>query len=845
MKAEETNSIRTPMSIAVTPENKDKEKYDNLLRDYAAISSRRSGALEASALRHRASSYRDILAYQATGNTLDYMALKSQLESNDLKRSDITSIFRFAELGRLILLQDLHEDDTRVGQVILHLVVEWLSAGKSKAFRKLLIQSYILTGAHFKAEELIEAVPEIDEGSHQHLQTDLINPFVSSNEMLMNKWLSKFNRPFARFNLLPISLAATGGVPFNRLTTEGAAECLPVYPSQKQVSVIFTSFQPKRDDIYAAVQSVISQTWKNLEIIIVNDSSGPAYDSVFEEISKLDNRIKIVTTPRNSGTYIARNLGFGMAQGDFVTGHDDDDWSHPQRIEVQLAFMETNPEAAGCRVHAIACSEDLVLSRLGKATPEERNASTLMLRRDVWNRVGGFLAVRKAGDTELFLRVERITKQKVQDIQIPLTIIRKAKGSLSNAEFRTGWSHPARRSFKAQYNHWHNTATDHELSLQNDAVPKLGIPYRFQINQNVQGFCFDVIFAGDWHPHGGPQRSMLEEIRALIQAGKRIGIMHLEPARFMSSKERPLNVQILELINSGQVTNVLYDDPAHTDLLILRYPPIMQFPPTESSGVLAKKVMILANQAPEELDGSDVRYIPRQVHENTVRAFGTEVAWVPQSAMVRDRLVGRLDNGVIEPFDMPGILNLDEWYVQRKRFRSTLPVVGRHSRDDAMKWPERASDLRSAYPTDGTFDVRILGGAKTPLSILKRTAVPGGWTVYAKDQISPQRFLATVDFYVFFQNSKAVEAFGRSILEAVAAGVIVILPQKFEPVFGEAAIYSKPGEVKNVIHSFFDDRERYQAQVETSRRFVEKNFSYNSYLARIESILKDIHATIV
>src|SRR5699024_4841976 len=136
-------------------------------------------------------------------------------------------------------------------------------------------------------------------------------------------------------------------------------------------------------------------------------------------------------------------------------------------------------------------------------------------------------------------------------------------------------------------------------------------------------------------------------------------------------------------------------------------------------------------------------------------------------------------------------------------------------------------------------------GAKTPLSILKRTAVPGGWTVYAKDQISPQRFLATVDFYVFFQNSKAVEAFGRSILEAVASGVIVILPQQFEPVFGEAAIYSKPGEVKNVIHSFFDDRERYQAQVETSRRFVEKNFSYNSYLARIESILKDIHATIV
>lgn len=820
---------------------KEEAQYRKLLRDYAAISSRRPGAVEATAIRHQAPGYRDILAYQATGNSYTYEELKALIQDTNLGSNVVKSFSKLGALGRVVLLQNIFEDDIEIGEAFLSLAVERISKEKTRPYRRMLVQAKILRGQFLQAQELLEALPDLDVGAHKHLHTDVINPFINPAAQNTESWLEGFNIPFRKFNLHPIGLTDEQITPFDRLTSYLPQAGERTVQTDKKVSVIFTSYRPKRDEIFAAVRSVLAQTWTNLEIIVVNDSSGPEYDPVFDDVASLDARIQVVSTPRNSGTYAARNLGFGLARGDYLTGHDDDDWSHPQRIEIQVAFLETNPRAAGCRVHSIACDENLVMTRLGKSTPQGSNASSLMLPKEIWDEAGGFLPVRKAADTEIFHRVERLTQRTVHDIRVPLTVIRKASGSLSDAEFSAGWSHPARRAFKSAYQYWHENASDLELTLETQESLELDIPLRFQIDSNDRALHFDVIFAGDWHPYGGPQRSMMEEIKALISADKRVGIMHLEPARFMSTQERGLNPQIVELINSGQVTNVFYDDVASTDLLFLRYPPIMQFPPADRSNVKARRVIVVANQAPEELDGSDIRYVPSMVHENTVAAFSGAVTWAPQSDMVRERLINRLDRSVIEDFNIPGILNIDEWFADRQRFRSALPVVGRHSRDDSTKWPESTDDLKAAYPLDGTFDVRILGGARTALQVLKRTTIPGGWTVYNKDQLSPQRFLRTLDFYVFFQHSDAVEAFGRSILEAIASGLVVILPYKFRPVFGESALYSTPARAGEVVRQYFEDRKKYDAQVERAQNYISSYFSHSSYLAHVNTLLRDIN----
>src|SRR5699024_4731267 len=150
-----------------------------------------------------------------------------------------------------------------------------------------------------------------------------------------------------KFNLHPIGLTGQQNTAFDRLTSYLPRADERTVQTGKKVSVILTSYRPKRDEIFAAVRSVLAQTCTNLEIIIVNDSSGPEYDVIFDDLARLDARIQVVSTASNSGTYAARHIGFGLAQGDYLTGHDDDDWSHPQRIEIQVAFLETNPRAAG------------------------------------------------------------------------------------------------------------------------------------------------------------------------------------------------------------------------------------------------------------------------------------------------------------------------------------------------------------------------------------------------------------------------------------------------------------------------------------------------------------------
>lgn len=113
---------------------------------------------------------------------------------------------------------------------------------------------------------------------------------------------------------------------------------IPVYNCEKTVSI--------------ALDSIINQTYKNLEIIVVNDSSTDNTKKIIEEIAKKDSRIKIVDSESdpnrfdkklnrnvNAG-YSARNTGFEYAQGELITFQDADDASFLNRIEIQLNLLE-------------------------------------------------------------------------------------------------------------------------------------------------------------------------------------------------------------------------------------------------------------------------------------------------------------------------------------------------------------------------------------------------------------------------------------------------------------------------------------------------------------------------
>ena len=91
--------------------------------------------------------------------------------------------------------------------------------------------------------------------------------------------------------------------------------------------------------IEQAISSVLAQSWTNLELIVVDDGSSDATAERIEQIAGKDERVRLLRTKRRGGPYAARNQALAAARGEFITLHDADDWSHPQKIELQVCAL--------------------------------------------------------------------------------------------------------------------------------------------------------------------------------------------------------------------------------------------------------------------------------------------------------------------------------------------------------------------------------------------------------------------------------------------------------------------------------------------------------------------------
>ncbi|MEO6061569.1 MAG: glycosyltransferase [Thermoflexales bacterium] len=113
--------------------------------------------------------------------------------------------------------------------------------------------------------------------------------------------------------------------------------------SLPRVSVIITVYNRERF-IADAVQSILDQTYRNFELIIVDDGST---DRTVERITSFpDRRVRLVRHQRNLGIPFARNTGLDEAAGTFIAWLDSDDIARRHRLENQIRFLDSNPSVA-------------------------------------------------------------------------------------------------------------------------------------------------------------------------------------------------------------------------------------------------------------------------------------------------------------------------------------------------------------------------------------------------------------------------------------------------------------------------------------------------------------------
>ena len=89
------------------------------------------------------------------------------------------------------------------------------------------------------------------------------------------------------------------------------------------------------------VDSILTQTWRNLEIILIDDGSPDGCPAICDEYAKKDNRVRVIHQ-QNAGVSNARNAGLDSAQGEYVAFVDGDDWCEPDYAESLLNNLLQN-----------------------------------------------------------------------------------------------------------------------------------------------------------------------------------------------------------------------------------------------------------------------------------------------------------------------------------------------------------------------------------------------------------------------------------------------------------------------------------------------------------------------
>ena len=101
------------------------------------------------------------------------------------------------------------------------------------------------------------------------------------------------------------------------------------------------------------VQSIIDQTYRNLEIILVDDGSPDLCPAMCDAWRERDSRI-LVIHKQNGGLSDARNTGMAVASGDYIAFVDSDDWIAPEMLERLLgAIREDDSDIAACTVQMV------------------------------------------------------------------------------------------------------------------------------------------------------------------------------------------------------------------------------------------------------------------------------------------------------------------------------------------------------------------------------------------------------------------------------------------------------------------------------------------------------------
>lgn len=183
----------------------------------------------------------------------------------------------------------------------------------------------------------------------------------------------------------------------------------------KLVSVIIPVYNVEKY-VKQSIKSIQNQTYKNLEIIVIDDGSVDNTYKIVEDLSRNDNRIKLYRNKKNLKIVKTLNRALSLSNGEYIARMDGDDISASDRIEKKINFLEENKEfdLVGCSMKAIDIdgkeigqtvhfsNQNLLLESLEYVTPVSH---IWVARKSLYDKIDGYREISGVEDYDFLLRM--------------------------------------------------------------------------------------------------------------------------------------------------------------------------------------------------------------------------------------------------------------------------------------------------------------------------------------------------------------------------------------------------------------------------------------------------------
>lgn len=360
-----------------------------------------------------------------------------------------------------------------------------------------------------------------------------------------------------------------------------------------------------------AIRGLVKQSWLNLEIIIVDDCSDDSTLKVARSLAKKDARIRVLANKSNRGAYASRNWALSESNGDYITVHDADDWSHPRKIERQVAHLQRNSQIVANLSQSVRIDQDslLLFAQYGRELLRQNSSSLMFTRETVFEELGFWDEVKFGADTEFHHRVRsRFGPDSAPIAKLGmLSLTRYHSASLTGGGKQSTQRGivGARRDYLNKFDAWHarGKSEGESLYLERAVVDRpFAIPVSSSVDENNFAH-FDLLVVANLSLDTEWLLDVYESARLMQAEGQRVAFLHLpgllRPTQLISP-------EFESLVSDGIAVRIYAENDCEASRILVQASSLaasnVLMPQLRSNRVEVVLDEVFAGAVPEQLD---------------------------------------------------------------------------------------------------------------------------------------------------------------------------------------------------------------------------------------------------